>query len=254
MLGHPDFKGKAVLVTGAASGLGRQTARTLAELGAELCIVDLNAAGLEEAAGEIKALGAKVHTVALDLSQRANCAVAVDQAVERMGGLNALCNVAGIVAPAHFTELKPEAYDRVMAVNLAAPFFLCQRAIPHLLARKGAIVNVASNAGFMGMAYMAVYAASKAGVVSLTKSLAMEYAQSDLTVAAVAPAGMMTNLVRDIAFPADGDPALIARFSGVRPGLTSIEEVALMIAVLASERGHSYHGNCVMMDIGSTVG
>jgi NAD(P)-dependent dehydrogenase (short-subunit alcohol dehydrogenase family) len=253
MLGTPDFKGKALLVTGAASGLGRTTARLLAELGGETALVDRDADGLESVAAEIKAAGGKAHVLALDLAERTNCALAVEQAVERMGGLNALVNVAGVIAPSHFTELSAEAYDRVMAVNIRAPFVLSQRAIPHLLERKGNIVNVASNAGFLGMAYMAVYTASKAALVSLTKSLAMEYAKTPLTVTAVAPAGMMTNLVRSMNFPPDIDQELVGRYSGFR-GLTSIEEVAEMIAVLASERGAAYHGSTVMLDCGSTAG
>lgn len=253
MLGTPSFKDKALIVTGAASGLGRATAKLLAELGGEIALVDRNADGLESVAAEIKAAGGKGHVLALDLSDRDNCAAVVDQAVQRMGRLNALVNVAGVIAPAHFTELKYEDYDRVMAVNIRAPFVLCQKAIPHLLESKGNIVNVASNAGFLGMAYMAVYAASKAALVSLTKSLAMEYAKTPLTVTAVAPAGMMTNLVMGMAFPPDIDQELVGRYSGFR-GLTEIDEVAEMIAVLASERGKAYHGSAVMLDCGSTAG
>jgi meso-butanediol dehydrogenase/(S,S)-butanediol dehydrogenase/diacetyl reductase len=253
MLGTPNFKGKALLVTGVASGLGRTTAKLLAELGGEIALVDRDADGLESVAAEIRAAGGKAHVLALDLSERSNCTLAVDQAVDRMGGLDALVNVACVISPSHFTELSEEAYDRVMAVNIRAPFVLSQRAIPHLLERKGNIVNVASNAGFMGMAYLAVYAASKAALVSLTKSLAMEYAKTPLTVTAVAPAGMMTNLLRSVAFPPNADPELVGRFSGFR-GMTSIDEVAEMIAVLASERGAAYHGSTVMLDCGSTAG
>jgi NAD(P)-dependent dehydrogenase (short-subunit alcohol dehydrogenase family) len=253
MLGSPDFSGKAVLVTGAASGLGRASAKTMAELGAELCLVDINAAALEEAAGEVEALGARVHFVAVDLSQRPNCAVAVDRAVERMGRLDALCNIAGVVSTSHFTDLTPEAYDRVMAVNVTAPFFLCQRAIPHLLESHGAIVNVASTAAYLGQAYMAAYTASKAAVRSLTMSLAVEYAKTALRVSAIAPGGMETNLLGHIAFPPDADFSLIHRFSGLR-GLTPVQEVAEMIALLASERGAAYHGCCVQIDVGTTAG
>jgi meso-butanediol dehydrogenase/(S,S)-butanediol dehydrogenase/diacetyl reductase len=253
MLGTPNFNGKALLVTGAASGLGRTTAKLLAELGGEVALVDRNPEGLESVASEIKAAGGKAHVLALDLSERTNCGRAVDQAVGLMGGLNALVNVAGVISPSHFTELSEENYDRVMAVNIRAPFVLAQRAIPHLLKREGNIVNVASNAGFLGMAYMAVYAASKAALVSLTKSLAMEYAKKPLTVTAVAPAGMMTNLVMGMAFPPDIDQELVGRYSGFR-GMTEIAEVAEMIAVLASERGKAYHGSTVMLDCGSTAG
>jgi NAD(P)-dependent dehydrogenase (short-subunit alcohol dehydrogenase family) len=253
MLGSPDFSGKAVLVTGAASGLGLATAKALAERGAELCLVDVNAAGLEAAAAGVRAGGSKVHALPLDLAQRSNCAAAVDQAVERMGGLDALCNVAGVAVTSHFTDLTPEAYDLVMAVNLTAPFFLSQRAIPHLLARKGAIVNVSSSAAYMGHAYMAVYTATKAGMRSLTKSLAMEYGRQDLRVSAVAPGGMKTGLTEHLSFPPDADYSLVQRFSGLR-GTVPVEEVAEMIVLLASDRGGAYHGACLQIDAGITAG
>jgi NAD(P)-dependent dehydrogenase (short-subunit alcohol dehydrogenase family) len=255
MLGRPDFSGKAVLVTGAGSGLGRATAKTLGELGAELALVDVNAAGLEETAADLRARGAKVHPLVLDLSQKPNCAAAVDQAVERMGGLDALCNIAGVLAATHFTDMTPERFERIIDVNLAAPYFLSQRAIPHLLARDGAIVNCASSSAYMGHAYMAAYAASKSALISFTKCLAMEYAKTRLTVCAVAPGGMATDLVTaGGGFPPDADLSLIARFSGLRGGMIPVEEVAEMIALLASERGISYHGACLQIDGGITTG
>jgi NAD(P)-dependent dehydrogenase (short-subunit alcohol dehydrogenase family) len=255
MLGSPDFSGKAVLVTGAASGLGLATAKTLAQLGAELCLVDVNVEGLDAAAAGIRQRGGKAHALPLDLSERPNCAAAVDGAVERMGGLDALCNVAGIIATAHFTDMTPERYDRLMAVNLAAPYFLAQRAIPHLLARNGAIVNVASSSAYMGHAYLTAYAASKAALISLTKSLAVEYGRQSLRVSAVAPGGMETPLVASGGgFPADADFTLLQRIAGLRGGMVPVEEVAEMIAILASDRGGAYHGACVQIDGGITSG
>jgi NAD(P)-dependent dehydrogenase (short-subunit alcohol dehydrogenase family) len=253
MLGHPDFSGKAALVTGAASGLGRATALLLAELGAEVCIVDVNAAALDTVAGEIGKLGGSVHSLALDLTRRENCVAAVDGAVDRFGKLDVLCNVAGIAATVHFTEMAPERFEQLMAINFAAPFYLCQRAIPHLLKQNGAIVNVASSAAYMGHAYMAAYTSSKAAILSLTKSLAMEYAHQPLRVSAVAPAGMETNLVASMTFPPDTDFSLVQRFSGLR-GMVPVEEVAHMIALLASERGAAFHGGCVQIDAGTTTG
>lgn len=248
-----NFKGKAVLVTGAASGLGRATAMTLAGLGAELCLVDVRAEALHGVGDAARAQGASVEAVALDLSQRADCAAAVDAAVARFGGLDGLCNVAGVIAPAHFEAMAPERFEQIMAVNFAAPFFLSQRAIPHLLARNGAIVNVASCAAYMGQAYLAAYAASKAAVLSLTKSLAIEYANRPLRVSAVAPGGMDTDMVANIAFPADADFTLVQRFSGLR-GSVPVQEVAELIVLLASERGAAFHGTCVQIDAGVTAG
>jgi NAD(P)-dependent dehydrogenase (short-subunit alcohol dehydrogenase family) len=245
-----NFDGKAVLVTGAASGLGRATATRLRELGAELFLVDVDGEGLARVAHE---LGGPVSTLAIDLSEKANCAEAVDQAIARMGRLNALCNVAGIVATDHFTNFTAERFDKVLAVNFAAPYFLSQRAIPYLLESHGAIVNVASSSAYIGHAYMSVYAASKAAIVSLTKSLALEYARTPLRVCAVAPAGMQTNLLSDIAFPNDADYSLVQRFSGLRD-MTPVEEVAEMIAWMASDRGGPFHGVCVQMDAGTTAG
>jgi NAD(P)-dependent dehydrogenase (short-subunit alcohol dehydrogenase family) len=248
-----NFDGKAVLVTGAASGLGRATATRLRQLGAELFLVDVNGETLEGVAADLGGGGGGVSTLALDLSDKANCAQAVDQAVARMGRLNALCNVAGVVATDHFTNFTPERFDRVMAVNFAAPYFLSQRAIPYLLETSGAIVNVCSSSAYIGHAYMSVYAASKAALVSLTKSLALEYARTPLRVCAVAPAGMRTNLLADIAFPSDADYSLVERFSGLRD-MTPVEEVADMIAWMASDRGGPFHGVCVQMDAGTTAG
>jgi NAD(P)-dependent dehydrogenase (short-subunit alcohol dehydrogenase family) len=242
-----------VLVTGAASGLGRATALRLCELGAEALLVDVNGEGLTAVAEAIGQAGGAAHTLQLDLSERSNCAVAVDAAVERMSRLDALCNIAGVVATEHFTKLSPERYDRIMAINLAAPFFLAQRAIPHLLETQGAIVNVASSAAYIGHAYMTAYGASKAALVSLTKSLALEYARTRLRVCAVAPAGMQTNLLADIAFPQDADYSLVQRFSGLRE-MTPVEEVAEMIAWMASEHGGPFHGVCVQMDAATTAG
>jgi NAD(P)-dependent dehydrogenase (short-subunit alcohol dehydrogenase family) len=248
-----DFKGKAVLVTGAGSGLGRATALRMGSLGAELSLVDVNAENLERVAEEIRSGGGSAVIQTLDLAERSNCALAVDNAVERFGRLNVLCNIAGIAAADHFTDVTPERFDRVMAVNLAAPFFLAQRAVPHLLETSGTIVNCCSSAAYIAHAYMTVYAASKAAMVSLTKSLAIEYGRKPLRVCGVAPAGMMTNLTATLKFPEDADWTLIQRFSGLRE-MTPVEEVAEMITWMASDRGGPFHGVVVQMDAGSTAG
>lgn len=254
MLSGLEFGGKAVLVTGAASGLGRAVARELGALGADLCLVDRNAAALAATASELGSSAGGVEAVATDLADPENCTLAVERAVARFGRLDALCNIAGVLNFAPFTQMTAERFHATLAVNFSAPFFLSQAAIPHLLATNGAIVNVASAAAFIGEAYLAAYAASKAALVSLTKSLAMEYAKTSLRVSAVAPGGMQTGMGFEIGEAKDQiDFALVQRYSGLR-GFVAVEDVAAMIALLASERGAAFHGACVNMDAGITAG
>ena len=150
-----SMKGRSALVTGAASGLGRATALALGRAGADLCIVDLNTAGLEDTAARLRAAGTGVLVHATDLSEREHCSAAVADAVAAFGRLDALCNVAGIVVMCHAQEMRPADWEKTLAVNLSAPFYLIQAAIPHLLQSQGAVVNVTSSAAFVGEAYAA---------------------------------------------------------------------------------------------------
>ena len=248
-----EMSGKAVLVTGAASGLGRGVALAAAKAGADVALVDRNAAGLEEAAAEIRALGREALVHPADLSQADTCAPAVAAAVAAFGGLDALCNVAGLIIFTNSTEMAVADWDRTIAVNLSAPFHLSKAAIPHLLAREGAIVNVASTAAFIGEAYAAAYCASKAGLVQMTKAMAMEYIHKPIRINAVAPGGMMTNIGNELRMPDGVDYDLIKRFSGMR-GLVEVEDVAEMVVHLASPAGRGFHGACVTIDAGITAG
>lgn len=248
-----DMTGKAALVTGAASGLGRATAIALAQAGAALCLVDVNADGLEEAAGQIRALGGQAVIHAANLAEVAQCEAAVALAVQAFGRLDALCNVAGLISFSHSAQMPVVDWDRTIAVNLSAPFHLSRAAIPHLLERDGAIVNVASSAAFIGEAYAAAYCASKAGLIGMTKAMAMEFMHQPIRINAVAPGGMATNIAASLKMPEGADMALIKRFSGMR-GLVETGDVAAMIAHLASDAGRAFHGACVTMDRGITAG
>ena len=247
------MKGKAALVTGAASGLGRETALKLAEAGADLCIVDINAQGLEETAQQARAHGGRVLVRPADLSDADACAPLVTATVEEYGRLDALCNVAGMVAIANTPQMSRADYDRIIAVNLSAPFHLIQAAIPHLLKTDGAIVNVTSQAAFFGHAYMAAYCASKAGLTHMTKALAMEYIRQPIRINAVAPGGMQTNLTANLSYPENFDPELFGRVASLR-GMVEPEDVAELIAFLASPAARGYHGACISLDAGITAG
>jgi NAD(P)-dependent dehydrogenase (short-subunit alcohol dehydrogenase family) len=248
-----NMTGKAALVTGAASGLGRATALSLARAGAAVCIVDVNAAALQETAAAVRALGVRAEPFAADLAVADNCREAVAHAVRAFGRLDALCNVAGIIYFANAPEMRQEEFEKTLAVNLAAPFYLIQAAIPHLLETEGAVVNVTSTAAFVGEAYAAAYCASKAGLTHLTKALAMEYVHKPIRFNAVAPGGMMTNISANLRMPEGADVALIQRFSGLR-GLVEVDEVAEVVAFLASPAAAGFHGACINIDKGITAG
>lgn len=248
-----DMTGKTAIVTGAAAGLGRATALRLASAGAGLCLVDINAAGLEDAASEVRALGVEVLVQAVDLADTGRCQPVVDAAVEAFGRLDALCNVAAVFLPCHSHEMDDENWEKSLAVNLSAPFKLTRAAIPHLLEANGAVVNVTSCAAFMGQAYLAAYSATKAGLTHMTKSMAMEYMHRPIRFNAVAPGGMMTSLAMGLANLKDPDPSLLGRIVPLR-GVVEIDDVAEMVAFLATDAARGYHGACINIDNGITAG
>ncbi len=247
-----DMTGKAALVTGAASGLGKATALRLAELGAQVAIVDVAAEGLSETAAAIREAGGTALELPMDLTERANCASAVEQALAEFSRLDALCNIAGVMFPGPTPEMTDEAWDLTMKVNLEAPFFLIRAALPQLLEAEGAIVNVTSCAAFQGQAYFAAYCAAKSGLTNMTKALAMEYMKEPIRINAVAPGGMMTGIVGGMAAIMDKDKDLIERIGSPR-GLCEIEDVAECVAFLATPAARSYHGACINIDAGVTA-
>jgi NAD(P)-dependent dehydrogenase (short-subunit alcohol dehydrogenase family) len=240
-------------VTGAASGIGEATALRLAREGARIHGVDADAEGLARVAAAVEAEQGELRPFVCDVSRREQCFAAIEDAVAHFGRLDVLCNIAGIFRSARAHEMAGEDWERVIAVNLSGTFYMCQAALPHLIAHRGNIVNMASNAGLMGQAYTAAYGASKAALVNLTKSLAMEYMKEPIRVNALAPSGTVTRLALGVTFPDDPDPDLTRRYAGMR-GVSRPEEVAEAVAYLASDAAGSVHGAVWSMDNGVTAG
>jgi meso-butanediol dehydrogenase/(S,S)-butanediol dehydrogenase/diacetyl reductase len=248
-----EFAGKTVLVTGAASGLGRAASLRFAAEGAKLCLVDLNGDGVAETAASITEAGGEAVTYSGDLGDPVNCSKAVASAVDGFGNLDVLCNVAGILRFHALADVTPEDWNRLFSANVNAAFFMIQAAIPHLIETKGNVVNVVSTAAFSGQAYTAPYAATKAALLSLTKSLAMEFMHEPVRINALAPGGMMTEMVQNLTFPADADQSLIARYIGIRPP-SQPEDIVEPLMFLSSDRARSVHGACYTADNGITAG
>lgn len=244
------FTGRAAVITGAGSGIGRSVALRLASEGARVLGVDIDSDALEHT----RSLSdGAVATRCCDVSSAEECRDAIADAIARFGGLDVLGNVAGVARGEHVVEVTESAYRQMMGVNVDGCFFMAQAALPHLVHDGGVIVNVASNAGLVGQAYTVVYCMTKGAVVQLTRALAMEYLKTPLRVVAIAPGGVDTGLTRGYQMPEDVDWDLVARYTGAR-GLAAPEDIAALFAFLASAEARNIHGVVVSSDGGMTAG
>lgn len=248
-----EFEGKVVLVTGAASGLGQAASIRFAAEGACVCLVDLNSEGLAETANTIGDAGGTCVSLAADLGHQANCAAAVATTIDAFGKLNVLCNVAGMLRMHPLAEISIQDWDRLISANLSAPLFMIQAAMPYLIEARGNVINVVSSAAFLGQAYMAPYGATKAALLSLTRSLAMEFMHQSVRINALAPGGMLTPMATGLKIPDGLEMDLVGRYMGIRPP-SEIEDILEPLLFLASDRARSVHGACYTADNGITAG
>jgi NAD(P)-dependent dehydrogenase (short-subunit alcohol dehydrogenase family) len=246
------FGGRVAVVTGAASGLGRATARLLAREGATVAALDIAADGAQETVGDIEADGGEAIALRCDVSDPESVTATMKEIVSQLGPPQAVCNVAGIGKMAHTVDATYDDWQRIIAVNLTGTFLMCQAAIPHLLENGGNIVNVASTAGIMGQPYSAAYCASKGGVVLLTKALAVEYVERGIRVNAVAPGGVDTPMLGSFAIPEGASKRLIGTLM-TPMGFVKPDQVAGVIAFLASDDGDYMTGSIVSIDGGLTI-
>lgn len=192
--GERALQGKAALVTGASSGLGRATAIALAGAGADVGLVARSAQELEGAREEAAKFGTRTLALPADLAGEDDAAWAVGQTVEAFGRIDVLVNAAGTDAPGTVEELSVEGWDRTLSVNLRAPFLLSKAAFPHMReAGGGTIVNISSVAGKKGWANASAYCASKFGLTGFTEALADEGREYGIRAIVLYPGAMATN-------------------------------------------------------------
>jgi meso-butanediol dehydrogenase/(S,S)-butanediol dehydrogenase/diacetyl reductase len=251
------FAGKAALVTGAASGIGRACAHRLASEGAALAIADIDLEGLEQVAHAIRETYAvPVTGIWFDAAQPATCRQMVDGAVDALGRLDVLLNIAGIFDWHHTTEFPEERWDDIIGIDLSSLFHISKRALPHLVESKGNIVNASSTAGLKGQAYCAAYCAAKHGVVGLTKALSIEYAEAGVRVNAVCPGGIQTALSDKVQWHNSYNPQLVMLLNSKMNGgaMAAPEEVAALFAYLASDEAKYLTGGTYAVDGGQLAG
>jgi 3-oxoacyl-[acyl-carrier protein] reductase len=192
-----DLTGKKALVTGATGGIGEGIARAFHKAGAEIAISGRQVAKLEALAAE---LGERVHVVPCDLADKAQVAKLIDEASAKLGRVDILVNNAGLTKDNLFMVMKDEQWDDVIAVNLTSTFMLMRAATRHMLRSKtgyGRIINVSSVSGIIGNPGQGNYAASKAGMIGMTKSLAREVANRGITANCIAP-GFISTAMTDV--------------------------------------------------------
>jgi len=243
------FENRVVIVTGAASGIGRAIAERLAAEGAGLVALDVQDDALAALGGELRAGGADVETRRCDVSDESEVDAAVAACVARFGRLDALVNVAAILRADLLHQLRTEDWNRVLAVNLSGTFFACRAALPHLVESRGNVVNVASTAAVHGQPYAGAYAASKGGVLALTKSIAIDYGKLGVRANAVLPCDIATPIFSQFQMPEGGDWKLVKRVMAPK-GSGSPADVAGVVAMLASDDGAHVTGAEVRVDGG----
>jgi meso-butanediol dehydrogenase/(S,S)-butanediol dehydrogenase/diacetyl reductase len=242
------LSGKRVLITGGASGIGEATAARFIEEGSVVCVLDCDLDGLQRISVALPGLSGTVRADVTDLEE---VRAAVDEAVLSMGGIDVLINNAGISIRHDFLEITPEEWDRVIAVNLTGNFYVAQTVARHMMdTRGGVILNTASTNGTIGYPFYADYNASKAGVIAVTRAMALELAPK-VRVNAVAPGYVLTPMQRT-----EYTDEMLEEVNGKLPlgRHASPEEVAGLFAFLTSDDAAYLTGHIYIIDGGETAG
>ncbi|MFO1539131.1 MAG: SDR family NAD(P)-dependent oxidoreductase [Chloroflexota bacterium] len=252
-----EFDGKVALVTGGALGIGAGIVRGFAAEGAGVAIADVDRAAAEALAAELRAGGARAIATIGDVSSAADAARMIAETIAGLGRLDVLVNNAGIQPMDWYfriEDLPEEAWDRILGVNLKGAFLMSRAAIPHIRAAGGgAVVNIASVQGLQSMPGVPAYAASKGGLLSLTRNMALDYAPEGIRVTAICPGTIDSEMVRTSARAEGGDiDANLRRYGAFHPvgRIGRPEDIANAVLFLASEKASFITGEYLCVDGG----
>lgn len=247
-----DVSGKSVLITGAGRGLGFGYAKTFAEAGSHVFLAGRHQETLSEAVQAIRKTGGEAEALTLDVTSGASIAAAVEAVTESAGRLDVLVNNAGYEHVADFTEVTPEIYDRIMAVNLKGTYFMGQAAAKTMKKTGGKIINIGSLGSFLGLRESSVYCASKGGVVQLTKTMALELGPYGIQVNCLAPGYFVTPMTQEFYDDPKHRAWIESRIPLARWGTS--EDLAGAVIFLASAASDYITGTTIQVDGGWLAG
>jgi len=244
------LKDKVAIVTGGGRGIGASTSLRFAKEGASVTVADVDPDAAKSVADEIVKNGGKAFGIGVDVSSKSSVQAMVAKTVEKFGTVDILVNNAGITKDSFATKMKEENWDKVLNVNLKGSFLCCQAVLPILTEKKsGKLINT-SSIGVLGNPGQVNYAASKAGIIGMTRTLAVELAKSNINVNAVAPGATDTTMF-------DGVPDKVKDFIKSRIPLNRFahpDEIASIHLFLASDEANFITGQVVFVDGGMSVG
>ena len=252
MLREYDLSGKVALVTGAGRGLGEHIALALAEAGADVALAGRNRERLENVALAVDAFGCRRTVVEVDVQEEAQVAQMIAQTHAELGRIDVLVSNAGIIQRTPTSELSLERWSQELRTNLTGPFLCMKAAQPVMAAQGGGVmINIASVAGLVGRANLAAYCASKAGVIGLTRALAMEWAPFGIRVNAIAPGQFDT----DMGAPLMNNPDALREFLKSVPlgRVGKPRELGVLAVTLASDAAAFMTGQVITVDGGATA-
>ena len=252
-----SFDGKVVIITGGALGIGQATAWEFAKEGAKVAIADVNCEAGEATLAEVERLGGEGLMVEADVSDSSDCRRVVDATVGRFGGVDILFNNVGIQPPTSYVNVEdtPESlWDRIIGVNLKSCFLMSKYSIPELRRRGGGvIINTASVQGLQSQPLVPPYAASKGGILSLTRQMSLDYAKDNIRVLAVCPGSIDTPMLRAAAQVGGGDPdEVVGQWGAAHPigRVGTGQDIANAVLFLASDKASFMTGENVNVDGG----
>ncbi|HKJ00560.1 MAG TPA: glucose 1-dehydrogenase [bacterium] len=250
------LQGKIALVTGAGAGIGEQICYRFSEEGGTVIGMDLNDEALQRVAAGVQKRGGSLHTIVADVSREADCRRAVDEVRERHGAVHALCNVAGIVDGGTLVDASEESWQRSHDINVKGMWYVCRLVVPLMIASGGgSVVNISSVAGPFAVKDRGVYSVTKAAVIGLTKSLAIDFIGQGIRSNAICPGTVETpswhGRVNQAADPEQALKDFIARQPMGRVGQP--QEIAALAAYLAADESAYVTGQAIAIDGGMTM-
>jgi NAD(P)-dependent dehydrogenase (short-subunit alcohol dehydrogenase family) len=251
------LEGKVAIVTGAGSGIGRESALLFAKEGAKVVVADIDERRGPETVGEIRSSGGDAFFAKVDTTDAKSIVTMVESTVERYGGIDVLLNNVGLFGiSGTIVELKEEDWDFMIKINLKSPFLVSKYVIPEMLKRgKGSIVNIASEVGVVGAPGESAYSSAKGGVVQLTKCMALDYATKNLRVNAIAPCNietpMFSNWLKGVGNPDEVRKEILRLMPMRRFGRPV--EIANVALFLASDESSYITGATILADSGFTA-